>query len=69
MAGSQMSEMITHPAFRGLWRSRQMNDDGSIQDGWSVTFVFGGDYCEVPYQIGPDEACAKALALLADLKA
>lgn len=50
--------------FRGLWRSRCVNPDGTIEEGWSVTFVLEGEYCEIPYEPTADRASAAALAIL-----
>lgn len=36
-------------SFRGLWKSRPLNPDGSIGfDRWTVTFIFEGHYVETP---------------------
>lgn len=56
------------PAFRGLWKSRLLKDDGTIEEGWGVTFVFGGDYTETEYQPTASSAVAQAIKLLAKLR-
>ena len=59
-----IAEMLGRPEFRGLWHSRTMFGDGHLEDGWSVTFVADGNYCETPYQMGPEAAARYALELL-----
>lgn len=58
--------VLRHPATRGVWRSRELCPDGQIKEGWSVTFVRDGDYCELPYASSPAEACRVALRLLGE---
>ena len=47
---AHMHLMMNRPEFRGLWRSRCLENDGNFSEGWSVTFILGGEYCETPYQ-------------------
>ena len=56
--------ILQRSEYRGLWKSRTINPDGSYDLGWSVTFVLHGDYCEVPYQPTANEAARRALAIL-----
>lgn len=42
--------IASEPAFRGLWRSKWIGENGEIEEGWAVTYVFGNDYLEMPYQ-------------------
>lgn len=58
-----IEEILRHPAFRGLWKSRTI-DGEKIHEGWSVTFVLDGNYCEVPYHDTPELAVACALECL-----
>jgi hypothetical protein len=55
-------------AFRGLWKSRLLKEDGSVEEGWGVTFVFGGDYTETEYQSTALGAVIQARKLLAKLR-
>lgn len=61
--GDPIESMLSRPEFRGLWRSRCIEDDG-VSEGWAVTFVMNGDYCETPYQPSPLKACVKAHEIL-----
>ena len=47
-------------AFRGLWRSRCLEDDG-LAVGWSVTFILDGEYTETKYCRTKELACRRAL--------
>ena len=62
-----VDKMLKREEFRGLWRSRCLEPDGSVTAGWSVTFVHGGDYWDAPYQDTPEAACRYALDRLAKL--
>ncbi len=61
--GAPIEWIATCPAFRGLWRSRCMEDTG-IEIGWSVTFIKDGEYTETPYQETAAGAISKAQVLL-----
>lgn len=50
--------------FRGLWRSRCIENDGTTTEGWSATFVHKDDYAETPYCDGPFEALVKMEEIL-----
>ena len=65
--GDAVDEMLGRKEFRGLWRSRCIEEDGSIESGWAVTFVHGTEYWEIPYQSTPEAACQYALDRLAEL--
>lgn len=56
-------------AFRGLWKSRLLKDDGTVEEGWGVTFVFAGDYTETEYQSTALGAVIQARKLLSNLRA
>lgn len=61
---SVMHRILDRPEFRGLWRSRCVHPDGSVEEGWSVTFRRCGEYCEVPYQKTAVQACREALRIM-----
>lgn len=49
-------------AFRGLWRSKEIDIDGKIKRyGWSVTFVYDGEMVETPYRCTPQNALDYAI--------
>lgn len=51
------------PEFRGLWRSHCLKEDGTFDEGWSVTFVKDGEYCDMHYQPTPHQALEVARRL------
>lgn len=53
--------LLSMPSFRGLWRSRCIQADASYIEGWSVTFVRDGEYCETPYCKSPSGALRSAM--------
>lgn len=53
--------------FRGLWVSNEVKPTG-IEKGWAVTFVFDGEYCEIPYQSTAIDALRSAVEILNRLK-
>jgi hypothetical protein len=59
-----LTELLDRPEFRGLWRSRTIQSDGTIEDGWSCTFLHDGNYCEVPYQQSAADAVVEAVKCL-----
>jgi len=61
--------IASESAFRGLWKSKELKDDGAIDEGWSVTYVWGGDYLEMPYQPTPLDAVNEARRRLAKHRA
>lgn len=58
-----LDELKAFPWFRGLWMSRCVEDDGTISEGWSVTFVRDGQYYDMAYCRSPAEAFDKARKL------
>ena len=34
--------------FRGLWKSYELKDDDTVDDKWSVTFIYKNQYVETP---------------------
>ena len=56
------------PAFRGLWESKLMLEDGRTEEGWCVTFIHGGNYLEMEYQATPEGAIELAKKLLLKLR-
>lgn len=62
-----VDDMLARSEFRGLWRSRCLEGDGSLTSGWSITFVHDGEYYDVPYQDTPAAACRYGLDRLAEL--
>ena len=63
--GDTVDEMLRRDEFRGLWRGvKCLESDGSSTVGWKVTFLYGGEYSETPYQASAYGACAYALDLL-----
>jgi len=57
---SIVDEMCERDEFRGLWRSRCLEDSG-IETGWSVTFIFEGQYTETKYLLTKEDACQEAI--------
>lgn len=55
-----VDRLCEHKAFRGLWRSRCLEDSG-IEVGWSVTFILDGEYTETRYCPTKEAACRRAL--------
>ncbi len=58
-----VDEMLDRKEFRGLWRSRCLERSG-VETGWSVTFIFEGEYTETKYCHSKESACNEALAWL-----
>lgn len=50
--------------FRGLWRSKLVKEEGIIEEGWSVTFLYNGDLVETDYFETPEEALNKTIKIL-----
>ena len=54
---------ILRGSFRGLWVSKEISEDGSIIEGWAVTFEHNGEMVETRYQVTPREAINFALRI------
>ena len=57
--------------FRGLWVSNEITsitDKVETDRGWSVTYVYGGEYYEVGYQETAVEALTREIKQLNELK-
>ena len=50
--------------FRGLWRSREIQPDGTFVEGWSVTFALNNQMTETRYQETPVDALDYAIGVL-----
>ncbi len=59
-----IGEVIRRPEFRGLWKSRTVNSQEELEEGWSITFVRDGDDLDLPYSKTPEEAAVLALKAL-----
>lgn len=63
---SELVQLLARPEFRGLWKSRTVNSQERLEEGWSVTFVRDGDYLDLPYQETPAGAVRMALRALGE---
>jgi len=57
----QVEKLLADPRFRGLWRSRELQKDGRIEEGWSVTFALELEMVEIPYEPTAVRAATRAL--------
>ena len=62
---NKLGKLLVDPRFRGLWRSREVSEDGKRTTAqWSVTFVLDGDCCEIAYRPTMQAAVRTALNVL-----
>ena len=50
--------------FSGLWASRYLKNNGKIEEGWSVTILYRGRYCDIDHHSTIEGALNKAIEVL-----
>lgn len=59
--GDPFDRLLSDPRFRGLWRSRELQKDGTLTSGWSVTFGMDSDFVEIAYEPTAEAAVKRAI--------